>query len=246
MVSRYNNLLLSGENGLLMVVKNVVLNPLYVLGSLFTAKRLGYIFLVLFPFSFLPLIQRRWSTYFLMLPLFLINLLMDWPYQYDIGFQYSYGSVTLLFLMALLSIDQLSKNQLASDNVLVALLASSIIFSSAILYSFTHNWNFEIQYYQTRKDYFDGLEKTLQAIPKDKAVLAAGGYTPSLRSHEKLYDLFYHNDKKLDSNIDIVVVPREMQEEKNGYSETATLNLYKESGYKESNLSTKDVLILEK
>ena len=89
---------------------------------------------------------------------------MDWPYQYDIGFQYSYGSVTLLFLMALLSIDQLSKNQLASDNVLVALLASSIIFSSAILYSFTHNWNFEIQYYQTRKDYFDGLEKTLQAI----------------------------------------------------------------------------------
>ncbi len=109
MVSRYNNLLLTGENGLLMVVKNVVLNPLYVLGSLFTAKRLGYLFLVLFPFSFLPLIQRRWSTYFLMLPLFLINLLMDWPYQYDIGFQYSYGSVTLLFLMALLAIDQLSK-----------------------------------------------------------------------------------------------------------------------------------------
>ena len=128
-------------------------------------KRLGYLFLVLFPFSFLPLIQRRWSTYFLMLPLFLINLLMDWPYQYDIGFQYSYGSVTLLFLMALLSIDQLSKNQLASDNVLVALLASSIIFSSAILYSFTHNWNFEIQYYQTRKDYFDGLEKNLAGHP---------------------------------------------------------------------------------
>ena len=43
-----------------------------------------------------------------------------------------------------------------------------------------------------------------------------------------------------------MVVPREMQEEKKGYSETATLNLYKESGYKESNLSTKDVLILEK
>ena len=86
----------------------------------------------------------------------------------------------------------------------------------------------------------------MQAIPKDKAVLAAGGYTPSLRSHEKLYDIFYHNNKKLDSKIDIVVVPREMQEEKNGYSETATLKLYKESGYKESNLSTKDVLILEK
>jgi len=37
-----------------------------------------------------------------------------------------------------------------------------------------------------------------------------------------------------------------MQEEKNGYSETATLNLYKEAGDKESHLSTKDVLVLEK
>jgi len=37
-----------------------------------------------------------------------------------------------------------------------------------------------------------------------------------------------------------------MQEEKNGYSETATLNLYKEARYKESHLSTKDVLVLEK
>ena len=128
-------------------------------------KGLATSFWSYFLLAFLPLIQRRWSTYFLMLPLFLINLLMDWPYQYDIGFQYSYGSVTLLFLMALLSIDQLSKNQLASDNVLVALLASSIIFSSAILYSFTHNWSFEIQYYQTRKDYFDGLEKDLAGHP---------------------------------------------------------------------------------
>ena len=39
--------------------------------------------------------------------------------------------------------------------------------------------------------------KDLQAILEDKAVLAAGGYTPSLRSLAKLYDIFYYNDKSL-------------------------------------------------
>ena len=246
MVSRYDNLLVSGESGLMMVVKNVILNPLYVMGMLFTPKRLGYIFIVLFSLGFLPVIQKRWATYFLILPLFLINLLMGWPYQHDIGYQYSYGSITLLFLMALLSVDDLSKQQVIKENVLVAFVASCVILSGSILYSFTNNWTFEIHYYQDRKDYFDGVQSVLDKIPKEKVVLAAGGYTPGLRKNEALYDIFYHHDKKVDSKIDIVVVPREMQEEKNGYSETATLNLYKEAGYKESHLSTKDVLVLEK
>lgn len=246
MVSRYDNLLVNGESGLMMIVKNIILNPLYVMGMLFTPKRLGYIFIVLFSLGFLPVIQKRWATYFLISPLFLINLLTGWPYQHDIGYQYSYGSITLLFLMALLSVDDLSKQQVMKENVLVAFVASCVIFSGSILYSFTNNWTFEIHYYQDRKDYFDGIQSVLDKIPKEKVVLAAGAYTPGLRKNEALYDIFYHHDKKVDSKIDIVVVPREMQEEKNGYSETATLNLYKEAGYKESHLSTKDVLVLEK
>ena len=246
MVSRYGHLLLEGEHGLPMVLKNIFLNPLYIIGSLFTGKKMGYIFLILFPLGFLPLVQRRFSTYFLLIPLLAVNLLMDWPYQFDIGFQYSYGSVTLLFIMAILAVDQLSRHRVVGEKVLLALVAASLVFSGTILYSFTRNWNFEMKYYHDRKEFFDGLQSTLDSIPADASVLAAGGYTPGLRKHQELYDIFYHNNKALDPKIDYVVVPREMQDEKHGYSETATLKLYKEAGYQESSLSSKDVLVLEK
>ena len=246
MVSRYSHLLMSGENGLLMVMKNTILNPLYVLGSLFTAKKLGYIFLVLFPLGFLPLVQRRLSTYFLMLPLLAINLLTDWLYQYDINFQYSYGSVTLLFIMGILALDQLSNYKVVGEKALVALVASSLVISGGILYSYTHKWNFEIKYYHNRKDYFEGIQSVLKDLPIESSVVTTGSYTPSLRQHEKLYDIYYHNDKKVDLNIDYVVVPRETRQEGKGFFEADILKAYEASGYKESFFSTEDVLVLEK
>ena len=246
MVSRYSHLLMSGENGLLMVMKNTILNPLYVLGSLFTAKKLGYIFLILFPLGFLPLVQRRLSTYFLMLPLLAINLLTDWLYQYDINFQYSYGSVTLLFIMGLLALDQLSNYKVVGEKALVALVASSLVISGGILYSYTHKWNFEIKYYHNRKDYFEGIQSVLKDLPIESSVVTTGSYTPSLRQHEKLYDIYYHNDKKVDLNIDYVVVPRETRQEGKGFFEADILKAYEASGYKESFFSTEDVLVLEK
>ncbi len=78
----------------------------------------------------------------------------------------------------------------------------------------------EIQYYQTRKDYFDVARKDPQAIPKDKAVLAAGvAIRRVFAASEKLKDIFYHNDKKLDSMIDSG--SSRNARGKNGYSETA-------------------------
>ena len=53
MVSRYNNLLLTGENGLLMVVKNVVPKSRFMFWEVyFTAKRLGYLFWSYFLLAF--------------------------------------------------------------------------------------------------------------------------------------------------------------------------------------------------
>ncbi len=49
--------------------------PTYIIGSLFTGKKMGYIFNLFF--RFLTLVQKTLSTYsFLLLA---VNLLMDWP-----------------------------------------------------------------------------------------------------------------------------------------------------------------------
>ena len=244
MVSRFEPYLLEGENGILSVLKNLILHPTYVFSKLLIAKKLGYLFFVLAPLAFLPLVQRNWSNYLLCLPLIVINLLPDWPYQYDIGFQYSYGSQTLLFIMALLALEDLKERKFISEKMTLAMVTVGIIMSGTLLHHFTHNWSFNIGYYFQNQEKFDIMRYTLESLPEEASVLTEGGYTPALRNHQYLYDIFYHNQRKADSTIDFLVIPREQKGKNKVYD--SLIASYESLGYKESKYATKELFILEK
>ena len=244
MVSRFEPYLLEGENGILSVLKNLILHPTYVFSKLLIAKKLGYLFFVLAPLVFLPLVQRTWSSYLLSLPLIVINLLPDWPYQYDIGFQYSYGSQTLLFIMALLALEDLKVSKFIKEKTTVAIVIVGIIMSGTLLHHFTHNWSFNVGYYFEHKEKFDTMRYTLESLPEEASVVTEGGYTPALRNHQYLYDIFYHNDKKADDSIDYIVIPREQKGNNKVYD--PIIESYESLGYKESKYATKELFILEK
>ena len=244
MVSRFEPYLLEGENGILSVLKNLILHPTYVFSKLLIAKKLGYLFFVLAPLVFLPLVQRTWSSYLLSLPLIVINLLPDWPYQYDIGFQYSYGSQTLLFIMALLALEDLKEHKFIKEKTTLAMVTVGIIMSGTLLHHFTHNWSFNIGYYFEHKEKFDTMRYTLESLPEEASVVTEGGYTPALRNHQYLYDIFYHNDKKADDSIDYIVIPREQKGNNKVYD--PIIESYESLGYKESKYTTKELFILEK
>ena len=160
MVSRFDAYLQDGENGLFMVLKNLLTHPEYVISTIFTAKRLGYLFLMLSPLCFLPLFQRSWENYILALPLIVINLLPNWLYQYDIGAQYSYGSGALLFLMALLSLENLQIHQILQEKLIVLTVLTGIVVSGIFLHQLTHKWNFNIGYYHQNKQNFEDIQYT--------------------------------------------------------------------------------------
>lgn len=244
MVSRFEPYLLEGENGILSVLKNLILHPTYVFSKLLIAKKLGYLFFVLAPLVFLPLVQRTWSSYLLSLPLIVINLLPDWPYQYDIGFQYSYGSQTLLFIMALLALEDLKEHKFIKEKTTLAMVTVGIIMSGTLLHHFTHNWSFNIGYYFEHKEKFDTMRYTLESLPEEASVVTEGVYTPALRNHQYLYDIFYHNDKKADDSIDYIVIPREQKGNNKVYD--PIIESYESLGYKESKYATKELFILEK
>ena len=244
MVSRFEPYLLEGENGILSVLKNLILHPTYVFSKLLIARKLGYLFFVLAPLVFLPLVQRTWSNYLLSLPLIVINLLPDWPYQYDIGFQYSYGSQTLLFIMALLALEDLKVSKFIKEKTTVAIVIVGIIMSGTLLHHFTHNWSFNVGYYFEHKEKFDTMRYTLESLPEEASVVTEGGYTPALRNHQYLYDIFYHNDKKADDSIDYIVIPREQKGNNKVYD--PIIESYESLGYKESKYATKELFILEK
>ena len=244
MVSRFDAFLLKDENGILAVFKNLVLHPSFAISHLFMAKKLGYLFLMLAPMCFLPLLQRNWSNYFLALPLVVINLLPDWPYQYDIGFQYSYGSGALLFIMALLALEDLKLHKYINEKMVISFIFVGMIFSGTILHRLTQSWSFNIGYYQQNKEKFEAIKYGLEILPEDASIVAEGGYTPALRKHRALYDIFYHNQRKADLSIDYVVIPREQKGKNDVYDPLITS--YETLGYKESKYATKELFILEK
>ena len=105
--SRYANII-GEEAGFLSLVKVLILNPaLYAVES-FTADKLVYALNMLLPIAFLPLITRKPSRWLLLGPFYVLNLVTDYRYQYDIGFQYSFGSGALLVYLAVVNLADLS------------------------------------------------------------------------------------------------------------------------------------------
>ena len=109
--SRYANII-GEEAGFLSLVKVLILNPaLYAVESL-TADKLTYALNMLLPLAFLPLITRKPSRWLLLGPFYVLNLVTDYKYQHDIGFQYSFGSGALLVYLAAVNLADLSSDAL--------------------------------------------------------------------------------------------------------------------------------------
>ena len=107
--SRYANII-GEEAGFLSLVKVFILNPaLYAVES-FTADKMIYALNMLLPLAFLPLITRKPSRWLLLGPFYILNLVTDYRYQYDIGFQYSFGSGALLVYLATVNLADLSND----------------------------------------------------------------------------------------------------------------------------------------
>ena len=251
MVSRFDNFLLEGQEGLSKVLENILLNPSYTFASFFSQAKLKYIFILFLTQAFLPILQREWANYLLFIPLVVINLLSDWVYQVDFGFQYSYGSNTLTLYLSILALEALwqhfsqKENLVLASKRILALISLATVFSAGILYAHINGWHHNTLSYFRDSQRFDDIQYTLSTIPRDKAVLAFHSYTVALRAVPELYDIFYHKEKEFDQEIDIVVVPRDILENTES-AEHKVLSLYLENGYQEGAQSTEQVLILEK
>lgn len=251
MVGRFENFLLADQEGLLKVLQNILLNPTYTFASLFTQRKLKYLFLLFATQAFLPLMQKRWENYLFFIPLIVINLLSDYVYQADFGFQYSYGTNVLVFFTSLLAleawVDYWGENKLPSPTVhrlLLSMVSVATVLSTAVLYSFTNSWYQDTVTYFQNKERYDSIHQTLDEIDRNQTILSFSSYTIALRQTKELYDIFYHNERKVDREVDVIVLPRSVFEGTS--TEMEVVQKYLAAGYQESKKSTDHVVILTK
>ena len=102
MLYRFENIQALPDWGLLGYVLTEIGLPGWILEQLFMPDKLLYLLKMLLPFGLLPLFFRRLRHGFLLLPFVVINLLSNWNYQYDLNFQYHYGTTVLLFFVSAL------------------------------------------------------------------------------------------------------------------------------------------------
>jgi uncharacterized membrane protein len=81
------------------IIKSTLTRPWFIAQHILTLARLRYTFDLLFPFAFLPLLKPR--VLLIPLPIYLLNILSDFPTQYQITSHYNGLIVPFLMIAAL-------------------------------------------------------------------------------------------------------------------------------------------------
>ncbi len=238
MTYRFSNLMLPGQTSLVAALINCVLNPTYALSGMFTYDKLAYLFLVMLPLGFFPLLNRKPAQLFLVMPLVIMNLLSDYTYQYNLCFQYGYGSTALLLFSALLALCELQPkfrvNKVVAGGVVSCLITMMLFYSihlSGYLYNLS-NWE------KTKATDLLVAEQ-LDELPRDRAILAETFLTTRLSDVSELYDINFHQQGKFDAAIQLLVIRRKQAGQNQIYQ------LYLKHGYVESKYSTEELVVLQ-
>ncbi|MBR6709394.1 MAG: DUF2079 domain-containing protein, partial [Clostridia bacterium] len=180
MFGRYSNLI--GANGTpIDLLRTALINPALILRELLDLEKMAFIVYMLMPLGLIPLITRKFSRLILVLPMVLINLMPDYYYQHDIGYQYTYGVAAMLFFLLVLNVADLRGN--TRRGLLIFACCATILLASMraplqIFYADRYTQNIE----DSRQ-----IAEHLKVIPEDASVLSSTMFTPHLSRRSELY-----------------------------------------------------------
>ena len=178
-VSRYNIYLIDEQDSLVSVVKNVIKNPAFFFSKLLSEEKILFIIQMLLPLLFIPVRTRKISEWFLIAPFILINIATDYKYQYNINYQYVFGTgAMLIFLMA--------KNIRYSKQKLKISLAAFMAAAVCLVGNAMPKYHY-IDSYCSNTEYYQDAEELLKKIPRDKVIYASTFLTPHLYDCKELY-----------------------------------------------------------
>ncbi len=179
--SRYGDYIYDG-GGLFTLIKSVILNPAFALLQVFKEEKLTFIIEALAPVCFLPLAIKKPSKLILLIPFILVNLMTNYVYQYDVGYQYNFGSGCILFYLAVSGYAGLGKKK---DKLLLCSLLCSIIFFSG---GYMSKLSYISEYKNTLHER-ETLDYAVSLIPEDASVAANTFILANLSQRDEIYEL---------------------------------------------------------
>lgn len=189
MTYRYENFIFEKNGSIYSVVINIIKNPVYLFNQLLKIEKLEFLILMLVPMALLPFAVKKPSRLILLLPMILINLMTEYKYQYDIGFQYTYATVAFLFYVTLINLSEIDSGY--AKKLLICGVCSSLIFFSSV--------NLQkmdaIKTYQNEKHLVETINEALDTIPKNKSIKSSTFFIPALWNRDIVYQYDYSDEE---------------------------------------------------
>ena len=142
---------------------------------------------MLLPLGLLPLITRCYSRFILILPMVLINLMPDYFYQHNIGYQYTYGVAAMLFYLVVLNLADLrgkGRQSLLLFGVCATILLSAMRMPGQVFY-LSRAVNYAADNAR--------IAECLEMIPDDAGVRTSTMFSPHLSRRAELYEIDTHH-----------------------------------------------------
>jgi len=219
MLGRYSNFMLSPDDGLLTLFKTIFLNPAYLFYQIFTHKKMEFMLLTLLPIVFIPLLNKKYSSFILLIPYLVMNLMSNYIYQHSIDFQYTYGVSGIFFYLIVINLKEMNYN-------LKKYVVPMMVISSILLSSTTMSWKTNyVDIYKESYKITKQIDQAISIIPDSASVEASGYFVPKLSSRDYIYN---QGNSKHQYQTDYVVLDLRPGRESN--MQIAIQN-YKKNGY---------------
>lgn len=227
MFYRFENIQALPDWGLLGYVLTAIGLPGWILEQLFMPDKLLYLLKMLLPFGLLPLFSRRLRHGFLLLPFVLINLLSNWSYQYNLNFQYHYGTTVLLFFVSAVVLwesqttwqpDVLAARPDPARRLVAALLAFALFSASALTLP-EWSWRLQSELAEASLDQFSpDVHEALAAIPESDTVYTSSFFAAALAARPFIFEVGPGSSYPIDASDpvcqpDVIVLDERYPEE---------------------------------
>lgn len=192
MTGRYGNFITNG-GGLLSAVKNVLMSPGFAFTQIFRDAdgtplgKLTFLLQVFVPLAFLPVNVKKPSRLLLLLPMLLLNLLTVYLYQYDIGFQYTFGSTAFLFYLSVLNLSEMGEEQ-REMHLSIAAVCCILCAFTALVPRYTRFYHTFVN----EKEQIAVMNEALKEIDGEKSIIGSTMLLPHLSDRAELYEIYYH------------------------------------------------------
>ena len=227
MFYRFENIQALPDWGLLGYALTAFSLPGRILEQLFMPDKLLYLLKMLLPFGLLPLFGRRLRHSFLLLPFVVINLLANWSYQYNLNFQYHYGTTVLIFFVSAVVLWESQTTRwpglhaacpVPARRLVAALLAFALFSASALTLP---EWTRRLQQERAEAslDQFSpDVHEALAAIPENDCVYTSSFFAAALAARPSVFEVGPGSSYPIDASDpacqpDVIVLDERYPEE---------------------------------